>query len=200
MPSSWSLAIAIGLSFTRPSDLSIDQPADGNHAVFHNVRWAGQSFVSPLYYVVRIGKGDVQLDYTHYKIVAEAQERVPVSGTWHGLPVDETAPVGDRVQHFEVTHGVNSFALVALLHDPAHRGAYVGAGPVIFIPHAESIVDGRRNEWGYAPGGHGFELLAGAGTPAPFADVKYIAGSIRVGVANGTAATALSTVAVSAAP
>ena len=200
MPSSWSVAIAIGLSFTRPSNLTIDQPSNGNHAVFHNVRWAGQSFTSPLYYVVRIGKGGVQLDYTHFKIVAEADERVPVSGTWRGLPVDETAPLGERVQHFEVTHGVNSFALLALAHDPARRGAYVGVGPVIFVPHAESIVDGRRGDWGYGYGGRGFEVLAGAGMPAPFADVKYIAGSIRVGIADGTAKTTLSTEAVSVAP
>jgi hypothetical protein len=200
MPSPWSVAIAFGLSFTRPSDLTIDQPASGNHAVFHNVRWAGRSFESPLYYVVRVGKGNVQLDYTHYKIVAEAEERVPTSGMWHGRPVDETAPLSDRVQHFEVTHGVNAFALVALAHDPVHRGAYIGAGPVLFMPHAESIADGRKGDWGYGRGGNGFEVVAGAGTPAPFADVKVIAGSIRVGIANGTAETKLSTVALSVAP
>jgi hypothetical protein len=68
------------------------------------------------------------------------------------------------------------------------------------VPHAESIVDGRKGDWGYARGGGGFEVLAGAGSPAPFADVKVIAGSIRVGIANGTAATKLSTVALSVAP
>ena len=200
MPSSWSIAIAIGLSFTRPSNLTIDQPANGNHAVFHNVRWASQSLVPSPYYVVRIGKGDVQLDYTHYKIVAETAERLPVSGTWHGKPVDETAPLGDRVQYLEVSHGVNSFALLALAHDPSRRGPYAGVGPVIFLPHSESTVDGQDVERDYAYGGSGFEAVAGDGMPAPFADVKYTAGTLHVGIAGGTAEMPLSTVSVSVAP
>jgi hypothetical protein len=200
MPSSWSIAIAFGLSFTQPSNLTIDQPANGNHAVFHNVRWAGQSLVPSPYYVVRFGKGDLQVDYTHYKIIAEAQERLPVDGTWHGQPVDETAPLADRVQYFEVSHGVNSVGLIVIAHDPTRRGPYVGAGPVIFLPHAESTVDGQDIERDYAYGGRGFEVLAGAGIPAPFADVKYTAGTLRVGVANGTAETRLSTAAISIAP
>jgi hypothetical protein len=198
--SSWSVAIAIGLSFTRPSDLTIDQPATANHAVFHAVRWAGQSFVSPLYYVVRFGKGAVLVDFTHYKIIAETRERVPVTGTWHGRPIDETAPIEDRVQHFEISHGVNSIALIGIAHDPTRRGFYVGAGPMIFLPHAESTVDGRVGGWGYAPAGQGFEVLSGVGMPAPFAEVKYDVGSIRVGVAGGTAATNLSTLQFSLAP
>lgn len=200
MPSSWSIAIAIGLSFTQPSNLTIDQPASGNHAVFKNVRWAGQSLAFSPYYVVRVGKGDVQLDYTHFKIEAEAHERIPVSGTWHGKPVDETAPLGDRIQHFEVSHGVNSFAFVVLAHDPTRRGVYAGVGPVFFLPHAESTVDGQDVEREYTYGGNGFEVLAGDGIPAPFADVKYIAGSLHVGIAGGTASTAISTTAISVAP
>jgi hypothetical protein len=200
MPSSWSVALAIGLSFTKPSDLTIHQPANGNAATFHDVRWAGQSFVSPLYYVVRIGKGDVQLDFTHYKIVAHTDENVPVDGTWHGEPVDETAPLDERVQHLEVSHGVNSFGLVGLLRDPDHRGLYIGGGPVIFMPHSESTVDGQDDQWGYANGGSGFEVFSGVGTPAPFAELKYDTGSLRVGVANGTATTTLSTLQISVAP
>ena len=198
--SSWSLAIAIGLSFTRPSDLTIEQPARGNHAVFHNVRWAGQSFVSPLYYVVRFGKGDVLVDFTHYKIVAAAQETVPVRGTWHGQPVEGAAPLGERVQHLEVSHGVNSLGIIGIAHDPYKRGLYVGGGPVIFLPHAESTVDGAVGEWGYAHGGNGFEVLTGVGIPAPFAEVKYDAGFLRVGVAEGTASMHVSTVQFSIAP
>jgi hypothetical protein len=198
--STWSLAIAIGLSFTRPSDLTIDQPASGNHATFHNVRWAGQSFVSPLFYVVRFGVGDVQVDFTHYKMIAATQESVPVTGEWHGDPVDETAPLGNRVQHIEASHGVNSIGIIGIAHDPYHRGLYVGAGPVIFLPHAESTVDGQVNDWGYAYGGNGFVVVAGDGIPAPWAEVKYNAGSLRVGIANGTATTNVSTVEFSVAP
>ena len=200
MPAPWSIALAIGISFSHPSDLVIDQPANGNHATFHNVRWAGQSFVSPLYYVVRIGKGDVQLDFTHFKMIAEVHESIPVTGTWHGEAVDETAPLGERVQHLEISHGVNSFALIGLFRDPARRGAYVGAGPLIYLPHAESTIDGQVNQWGYANGGSGVEVLAGVGFPAPFADIKYDAGSVKVGIANGTASTTVQSLQFSIAP
>lgn len=200
MPAPWSIAIALGLSFTRPSDLIIDQPAKGNHAVFHNVRWAGQSFVSPLFYVVRIGKGDVQLDFTHFKMIAAVHERVPVTGTWHGAPVDQTAPVADRVQHLEISHGVNAFALLGVFRDPAHRRGYIAAGPLIYMPHTESTVDGDVGQWGYAHGGGGFEIVGGTGFPAPFAEIKYDAGSLRVGVAGGTALTTVSSFQFSIAP
>jgi hypothetical protein len=200
MASPWTIALAIGISFTRPSALTIDQPALKNHATFHNVRWAGQAFVSPLYYVVRIGKGDIALNFTHFKMIAEVDESIPVTGEWHGGPVDETAPMGDRVQHLEISHGVNSFGLIGLFKDPYHRGLYFGGGPVIFMPHAESTVDGNVAQWGYANGGGGFEALAGWGMPAPFADVNYLAGSVHVGVANGTASTNVSTFRFSFAP
>lgn len=200
MASAWSIAFAIGLSFTKPSDLTIDQSAFGNHATFHHVRWAGQSLVSPQYYVVRIGKGDVQLDFTHFKIVAETDERVAVDGTWHGAAVSETAPLSNRVEHFEVSHGVNALAIVGLFRDPARRGWYAGAGPVIYLPHAETTVDGHVAQWGYANGGKGFEILTGSGFPSPFAEIKYDAGSVKVGIAGGTASTSISSLQLSATP
>jgi hypothetical protein len=95
---------------------------------------------------------------------------------------------------------VNSFALVGFFRDPTRRGEYAGIGPVIFMPHAETQIDGATSGWGYAYAGSGIEALAGVGFPTPFADVKYIAGRIRVGVADGTAAMTLSTFAISAAP
>jgi hypothetical protein len=196
----WSIALAVGLSFTRPSDLRIEQPGAGNRAVFHDVRWAGQSFVSPLYYVVRAGFGDVQVDFTHYKVIAETNERILVTGVWHGNSIDETAPLGERVQHFEVSHGVNALAVVAIAHDPFRRGAYAGVGPLVFLPHVEGTVDGRPVRWGYGFGGTGFEMLAGVGIPAPWAEAKYDEGSLRVGLEGGTASTRLSTLSFSFAP
>lgn len=196
----WSIAIAIGISFAHPSDLRIDQPTRDTHAVVHDVRWAGQSFVSPLYYVVRLGYGDVALDFTHFKIIAETQRVTDISGTWHGAAVSQNTPISKYVQHFELSHGVNSIALIALAHNPAHRSLYAGIGPVIFMPHAETRLDDSPNQWGYAYGGVGFEAVGGVGMPAPFADVKYISGHVRVGISDGTASTLLSAFAISAAP
>jgi hypothetical protein len=68
------------------------------------------------------------------------------------------------------------------------------------LPHAESTVDGKVNEWGYAYGGNGFVVMAGDGIPAPWAEVKYAGGNVKVGIADGTASTSLSTVEFSVAP
>jgi hypothetical protein len=108
--------------------------------------------------------------------------------------------MGNRVQHFEISHGVNSIGIIGLAHDPNRRGLYIGAGPVIFLPHAENTVDGAVAEWGYRYGGNGFVAMVGDGIPAPWAEVKYAAGNLNVGIANGTASTYLSTVEISVAP
>jgi hypothetical protein len=68
------------------------------------------------------------------------------------------------------------------------------------MPHAESTVDGKVNQWGYAAGGGGFEVLTGIGFPAPFADVKYDSGYVRVGIADGTASTKVDSLQLSVAP
>lgn len=198
--STWSVALAIGLSFTRPSDLTIEQPSHQNKVTFSHVRWAGQSFVSPLYYVVRINKGDIGLDFTHYKIIANVNEALPEKGEWHGQPVDDEVKLDQRVQHLEISHGVNSFALVGIVHDPTRRGAYIGFGPIIFMPHSESTVDGKVGEWGYANGGTGFEVFAGVGFPQPFAEVKHAIGHVKVGIADGTASVPLQTTQITVAP
>jgi hypothetical protein len=196
----WSLAIALGLSFTRPSDLTIKQPNAGTATTFHNVHWSGQAFVSPLYYVVRVGYGDAALDFTHYKIIAAVHQTVHETGVWQGQPVDGDAPVDARVQHFEISHGVNALALVGIVHDPAKRGFYAGGGPLIYLSHAESTVGGNDAQWGYGHSGYGFEVFSGVGMPAPWAEVKYDEGRVTVGVAGGTATVPLQTLHVSIAP
>lgn len=204
MAQPWSIAIALGISLTSPSDLTIDMPAQKNHDTMHSVTWAGKPFVSPLYYVVRIGKGDVAIDFTHYKIEADTSATIHESGTWHGSPVDGETRLDARVQHIEISHGVNSLALIGLARRPDGRGAYAAAGPLIYLSHAESTVDGVVNQWGYAHSGNGFEILAGAGRSpaAPFAELKHDWGFITVGITQdgGTASVPLSTTHISVAP
>lgn len=189
----WAVALAVGVSLTRPSDLRLRTRAAD--AVFRRVRWSGQSLVAPPWYAVRVTVGGAALDYTHYKIVAATQDVVREEGTWHGERVADPVRLDARVQHFEVSHGVNALALVALLRDPARRGFYVALGPVLYLPHAESTVDGRPAGWGYGVGGLGVEAVAGVGDPRHhFAELKADAGRIAFGVADGSASTVLETV------
>ncbi len=196
----WSIALAIGLSFTKPSDVTIDMPGEKNHVTLRDVHWSGQPFVSPLYYVVRLGYGDAAIDFTHYKILAAVHKDVHEDGTWHSEPVDDDVPLDQRVQHFEVSHGVNSLGLVAIAHDPSKRGLYIGGGPVIYLPHAETSVDGKDAQWGYAFGGSGFEVFGGDGIPAPWAELKNDVGHITIKIADGTASLPLNTLHLSVAP
>lgn len=199
--SNWAIAIAIGLSFTKPSDMTLDLPDQHTHETYSTVHWSDKSFVTPFYYVVRIQDRNVAIDFTHYKIYAHVHETVHESGTWKGAPVDGDITLNQRVQHIEVSHGVNSLGLVGIVYNSAHRGMYIGGGPVVYLPHVESTVDGRAHEWGYAFGGTGFETFVGTGMPAPFVELKHDQGTIKVGIGNeGTATIPLSTTHLSIAP
>ncbi len=61
----------------------------------------------------------------------------PAEGKWNGTPVNETAPLGSRVENFSISHGVNLLALDAIYRfnvDPTpafphgRLHPYVGAG------------------------------------------------------------------------
>ena len=58
------------------------------------------------------------------------------SVTWLGYPF--------RVQSIEMTHGLNMLGLDVLqqISGVAGGGEYIGGGPVVFVPHTESRVDG----------------------------------------------------------
>ncbi len=196
----FSIAFAIGVSFTRPSDLNVDLPSEKTEATFDRVRWSGQPFVSPLYYVLRFGRGDLAVDFTHYKIYAATQNSYREHGTWKGQNVDDTVRLDSRVQHFEVSHGVNALGLVAIARSPLRRGFYAGIGPVVYLSHSESTIDGTAGEWGYGLTGAGFEAFGGIGLPAPFAEAKIDVGKITVGVPRGKATIPLQTVQFSFAP
>jgi hypothetical protein len=189
----WAIALSVGISLTRPSDLRVRVPARGDDAVFRRVRWSGQSLVAPPWYSVRVSRGALALDYTHYKIIAATQDTVRETGTWHGAAVDEDVRLNRRIEHFEVSHGVNAVAVLVVFRNPSKRGVYGAVGPVVYVPHAESTVDGVSGQWGYGVGGFGAEAVVGTGGAHRFAEVKYDAGRIAVGVANGTATTPLQT-------
>lgn len=204
MSQPWSIAIALGISLTSPSDLTIDMPAQKNHDTLHNVSWAGKPFVAPLYYVVRIGKGDVAIDLTHYKIEADTSATVHENGTWHGDAVDGDTRVDKRVQHLEISHGVNPIALIVIARRPDGRGPYIAGGPLIYLSHSETTIDGIDDQWGYSHSGNGFEILAGTGgSPgAPFAELKHDWGFVTIPATatGGYASTSLSTTHISVAP
>jgi hypothetical protein len=119
---------------------------------------------------------------------------------WHGTTLHKDEPMRDRVQSFEMTHGMNMLGISALLQvsGRAGGGVYIGGGPVLFVPHTESRVDGVPLSTGYQYGGTGFQVLGGIrgcidGRPL-FGEMKYSRGTPSVSIAHGHAETVVRTV------
>jgi hypothetical protein len=140
----------------------------------------------------------IALDFTHYKIYADANQIVEQDGTWHNEPLNTTAPMRDTVQSFEVTHGLNMLGL-SLLQNVwgSSNGAYIGGGPVLYVPHSENRVDGVAGGNRYAFSGFGLQGQAGVQGCVRghdlFAEAKYNAGQLNVPIAQGTAQTTVRT-------
>lgn len=197
----------IGASQTRPSNLHVVQPSRGNDATIHDVTWHGYPFRFEIYYGLRITYSPpyhpwtrIALDYTHAKVYAESASVVPQDGIWHGSPLHDTAPMRERVQSFEITHGLNLLGINVMqqLTGPDATGLYVGGGPLLFFPHSENRVDGLPGGDGYEYGGLGFQALAGArgciGARPLFSEVKYSHGTPSMTIAQGRARVRLDTI------
>jgi hypothetical protein len=199
------LSFYLGASQTQPSDLRVLQPSRGNDATMHNVPWAGYPFRFEPYYGLRLSynvpghpETRITLDFTHYKIYALTDQVVEQDGTWHSEPLQADAPMSERVQSFEVTHGLNMLGLILLQNvSGGLSGAYVGGGLVLYVPHSENRVDGVAGGDRYAFGGFGFQAQAGVqgcvSDHEVFAEAKYNTGQVSMPIAEGTAQTTLRT-------
>ncbi len=204
----------LGYAWTRDSDLHVDQPATDSNASFGGVQWDSKSFEAPPYYGVRLThfpeaypSWGVALDFTHYKVYARTADSVAVSGRWNGAPVDTTAPLGERVQSFSISHGVNYVGPLVLYRwsfdaSPPYRQGrvqpYVGVGPIYYIDHPENTVNGFTTER-YQGSGWGWQAVAGARYLfterwSVFGEIKHDEGTAKVSVGgDGSANTRLRT-------
>ena len=154
----WRFDFCPGKASTRKSDLHIVQPSFGNDLTFSDITYSDRSFESPLYYVVRLGRSIPSLtflrfeaEFIHAKVYSDGHQRVRVKGAWHGQSVDRQMALGEIVQAFSLSHGLNFIFLnVAGQYDPFKDSrnlvvvGRVGFGPMLL--HTESTVEGRRKE------------------------------------------------------
>lgn len=200
------LSFYLGASQTRPSDLHVVQPALGNDATMRSVTWHGYPFRFEIYYGIRLAYTPpyhpftaIALDYTHFKVYAETDDTIVQNGVWHGQAFHEVAPMRERVQSIEMTHGLNMLGLnvAQQVSGSAGGGVYIGAGPVMFVPHTESRVDGLPLTSTYEYGGTGFQILGGVrgcfGIRPVYAEVKHTHGNPVVSIAQGHAQTVVDT-------
>ncbi len=196
----------LGNSHTSNSDVHIIQSGAGSDATFHDVSWNSESFTNPVYYGIRFSHfleerpdWGIGFDYTHDKVYADTSQVVHVTGSWNGAPVDESAPMNQRVQSFSISHGVNTFAM-NVYHRWMRQATsslpctdcqpYVGVGLTYYLLHPENMVNGRSNNQGFEGAGFGYQLLAGLHYSVTqkyglFIEAKYNSGSVKVGTAGG---------------
>jgi Opacity protein and related surface antigens len=203
----WNLSLFTGGSATRSSDVRLLQHATHTDATFHGVNWAGKPFSGSVYYGYRVGtffkntpRVGMELEFLHAKAYAKVQENRRITGTWHGQPVDETAPMDSRVQEFRITNGINTISLNLLYRVPVYTSPsfpdgriqpYALMGLSYYLLYAINTVDGEDNQpRGYRNSDFGYNLGLGvryAITPrvSLFVEGRYTEGDARVNIARG---------------
>lgn len=194
----WEITLYTGDSHTFASDLHVQQFNTASDAVFRDVSWAPHPFAlgAPYYGLsvsyfphsgARLGGF---LDRTHYKMYAETSERVQARGTWDGAPLSQYALLSERVQNLQIAHGINLTALGAQYRwNPTYEDgpweAYVGAGPLVYLPHSEGAINSIPENGGYQYGGAGGQIFGGTELSvsrhvALMMESKFDAGSVQL--------------------
>ena len=170
----WVLSAYTGVSHTFASDVRVRQTASGSDATFHAVAWAPHPFTQGApYYGLRLSfrrphaRLGGTLDFTHYKMYAQTADTVQMRGTWNGVPVSAVTYLAARIQQLQISHGVNLTSINAQYRwgPPLNRGTWTvhaGAGLLVYLPHAEGMVDGIGVSGDYQYGGKGGQIFGGA--------------------------------------
>ena len=173
----WAFSAYLGGASTRPTSLTISQPALGTQLAFEGVRLEGRSFDPPLYYGLRGGyffrrkpSVGVEAEFIHLKVFSDPGQRVAASGRLRGLPVAAELSLGQVVRQYSISHGVNLLLFNLAGRHRAARGADAPDGRLILtgragfgptIPHTESNIEGRAQQQ-YELGRLGWQLAGGA--------------------------------------
>ncbi len=210
----WNFGVFLGEASTRPDDLHLEQPSMQRDLWFEGIEYDDASFRSPLYYGFRaayfrpsFSNVGFELEFIHAKIYSKSEQIVRVSGTNNGESIDSLIRLGEMVQGFSMTHGLNFLLLNVVGRYPVikDRGTgsgrftvygRVGIGPS--IPHVESVVNRQKREQ-YELHGPAYQL-AGGGEIGIWkrlglvAEYKYTFVSVRrAKIAHGHASTEVST-------
>ena len=203
----WNVGVYLGIPYTLSSPLRL-QLSPGTDVVFESVAYRGEPFTFPLYYGYRAGYFSnhlgIEAELIHLKVFADPSEVVGRDGRIAGRTVMDAAPLGDVVQRFSISHGLNLVLVNAVVRAPVRRRsserrvswvARAGAGPT--VPHGESVIAGvgkEQYELGRIAiqGAGGIELKIAGGAHL-VGEYKLTTTRQRVGVAGGTASARFTT-------
>lgn len=209
----WVVAAYLGGARTGNSDLVISQPALGNDLTFRNVELSSRSFDPPLYYGFRGGYFfkrkpflGLEAEFIHLKVFSDPNQQVRVTGQHRNVAVDRQLLLGEIVQQYSISHGVNLLLFnVAARHQikrtvTAPQGRVIlsargGLGPT--LPHTESRIENQSQEQ-YEFGRLSWQAAAGAEVQVwkkvyAFGEYKFTRTRQRGKVAAGTAGSLLQT-------
>jgi hypothetical protein len=207
----WRASVGFGDCITQNSDLRITAP--NTDLTADHVKWYGRGFEVPPWYdlnLVWFPRPRASLGFTagllHAKVYADGNRLTHMHGAVDGDPVDSVVPLGNYVQEFSISHGVNFFHVGVVArrqwrrspHFPSGRWepfVSLAAGPV--LNHPENRVFGQDVDQDYH-WNHSWGFLGSVGLHHPlsprwgvFAEVKRTHVAERVPTATGTATTTL---------
>src|SRR5438552_3412648 len=155
------LSLFSAATLAEDSDLRLRQ-SGGTDLVFHDVSFSTKDWESPIYYGGRLAyflpkqpQWGFGLEFFHAKIYLNTEDTVRVTGTRSGQRVNDSERVGDTIESFNISHGLNFLTVDAMYRwILGERGKnflgrfqpYVGGGIGVAIAHVESMVGGIRFE------------------------------------------------------
>jgi len=175
------LKVATGLGLTEDSDLDIRQsdPGGNTNLIFSDVSWEDNSLSGPSarYTTVRVGYFlagkpwmGVAVEFMHFKVFAEVERSVRVTGTNEGVPIDAVQPMNAIVDRYIVGNGVNFLTASFLARKRLKRSEdyphgrvqpYVGVGAGPTLLYTQSTVNDKKRSGPYEFGGVGLAALGG---------------------------------------
>ncbi len=195
----WYVGFYLGANNTTKADITLDLPDRNTSLTYEDVAFEAKPFASPQYYGYRIGRmfGDrrfgLEAELVHLKTIAKAADSYRVRGVENGVAVDEVSRMFDRVQRYQMTHGLNFILVNLVLRRPIGSGraalvARAGAGPT--LPHAETTIATVPREQ-YELGGLGVQLAGGveftlASRFDAFGEYKFTRARPEIDVDGGT--------------
>ena len=118
--------------------MRVSQPALGNDLTFDGVRFRSRSFEPPLYYGLRGGyflkrapSVGVEAEFIHLKVFSDPGQRVRVAGQRRGATVGGELPLGEVVEQYSISHGVNLLLFNAAVRRGIRRGEQAPDGRLI---------------------------------------------------------------------
>jgi hypothetical protein len=166
----WYVGFYLGANNTTRADITLELPDRNTSLTYEDVAFEAKPFESPQYYGYRVGRmfGEgrrfgIEGELIHLKTIAKVADAYPVSGVESGVAVDEVSRMSNRVQRYQMTHGLNFVLVNLVVRRPIANGRVAlvgraGAGPT--LPHAETTIATVTREQ-YEYGGLGVQLAGG---------------------------------------